>query len=251
MITTDPDQLARVADTLGQAIQDARAGTKVKLPVIAHADAAGLVMEMHRVLDQAIAARSAEAAEQGLAIACSVGCNACCAAPVLVSEAEAIAVAEWLADRPADQARFATAYRTWKKRVGPSGRALELARDDDARRAAAIELRRRNVMCAFNHEGACTVYDARPARCRMAHALDTNAACGPDGDGQVRYFEHQRSEETFAEQEPMRGALHHALRPTGGLALLCSSVFEKLFARAPRNADCPCGSGKKFKHCCA
>ena len=85
----------------------------------------------------------------------------------------------------------------------------------------------------------------------MAHALDTSAACGPDGDGQVRYFEHLRTEETFAEQEPMRGALHHALRPNGGLELLCSSVFRMLFARAPRNADCPCGSGMKDKHCCA
>ncbi|HEY0252899.1 MAG TPA: SEC-C metal-binding domain-containing protein [Kofleriaceae bacterium] len=251
MITSDPDRLAKVADELGIAIREAQAGARVRLPVVAHEDAAGLVMVMHRQLDAAITERSEEARAQGHVIACGVGCNACCTAPVLVSEGESIAVAEWLAEHPDVAARFATAYRAWKKGIGETGRAVEQARTDEARAAAARAMRKNLVMCAFNQDGACTIYDARPARCRMAHALGSPDACSPEGGGQVQYFQHERTEETFAEQEPMRGALHHALRPNAGLELLCSSVFRMLFARSPRNGPCPCGSGKRFKHCCA
>lgn len=246
-----PERLARVAAELGVAIRQARAGERVRLPVIQVAEAAGLVMVMHAKLDAVIAERSAEAATRGLAIACSAGCSACCASPLLVSEGEAVAVAAWLGEQPEVRARFAAAYPAWNRAVGTAGAALEQARTDGARHAAAKQLRALHVMCAFNRDGLCTIYDVRPARCRKVHALDTNASCGPDSDGQVRYFEHLATEATFEEQEPMRGALHHALRPNGGLELLCSSVHRMVTARVPRNAPCACGSGKKSKHCCA
>lgn len=251
MITSDPERLAGIANTLGAAVREAQAGKRVRLPVLAAEDAAGLVMVMHAQLDAAIAERDAEAAARGLHIACGAGCTACCTSPLLVSEAEAVTVAAWLADHPAERARFAAAYPAWKRAVGAAGDAIARARTDDDRTAAARELRLREVMCAFNREGLCEIYEARPARCRKAHALDTNAACAATSDGQVRYFEHARTEMTFEEQEPMRGAIHHALRPNGGLELLVEAVHRLLAARVPRNAPCPCGSGKKSKHCCA
>jgi Fe-S-cluster containining protein len=251
VITRDPERLTAIANALGAAVRDAQAGKRVRLPVIPAEDAAGLVMVMHAQLDGAIAERAAEAVGQGLHIACGAGCSACCTAPLLVSEGEAVTVAAWLADRPDERARFAAAYPVWKKAAGAAGDAVMRARSDDDRAAAARELRRRDVMCAFNRDGLCTIYDARPARCRKVHALDSNAACGATGDGQVRYFEHARTEMTFEEQEPMRGAIHHALRPNGGLELLVEAVHRLLAARVPRNAPCPCGSGKKSKHCCA
>jgi hypothetical protein len=250
LITRDDERLARVASTLGEAIRQAHAGERVRLPVIQAADAAGLVMVMHAQLDAAISERTKEAADNGLVIACSAKCSACCASPLLVSEGEAVAVAAWLGEQPEIRAQFATAYPAWKKAVGTAGETLEQARTDEAREAAARALRKQHVMCAFNRDGLCTIYDARPARCRKVHALDTNAACGPDGDGKVQYFEHRQTEATFEEQEPMRGALHHALRPNSGLELLCSSVHRMINARLPRNAPCACGSGKKAKHCC-
>ena len=251
MITTDPDRLAGIANALGAAVRDAQAGKRVRLPVIAAEDAAGLVMVMHAQLDAAIGERAAEASAKGLKIACAAGCTACCTSPLLVSEGEAVTLAAWLADHPDEQARFAAAYPVWKRATGSAGDAVTNARTDEARAAAVRELRKRDAMCAFNREGLCTIYEARPARCRKVHALDTNAACGSTGDGQVRYFEHARTEMTFEEQEPMRGAIHHALRPNGGLELLVEAVHRLLIARVPRNAPCPCGSGKKLKHCCA
>jgi len=241
VIATDPDRLQGIANALGAAVRDASAGKRVRLPVIAAEDAAGLVMVMHAQLDAAIAAREAEAAAQGLKIACSPKCTACCTSPLLVSEAEAVTVAAWLADHPEIHAQFAAAYPAWKRAIGSTTGASSRVR----------ELRMLEVMCAFNREGLCTIYEARPARCRKAHALDTNAACAATSDGQVRYFEHARTEMTFEEQEPMRGAIHHALRPNGDLELLVEAVHRLTTARMPRNAPCPCGSGKKLKHCCA
>ena len=251
-ITEDPERLAQVAGALGAAIREARPGVRVRLPVIQPGDAAGLVMAMHAQLDDAIDERTVAAAAEGLHIACSAGCSSCCVSPLLVTEGEAVTVAEWLKldENKAIRAQFLAAYPAWKRGIGDAGAALERARTDEERRDAAMQLKRRAVMCAFNREGLCTIYASRPARCRKALALDTNAACGVEGDGVVKYFEHVRTEMTFEEQEPMRAALHHALRPNGNLELLCSAVQRLLGASVSRNDACPCGSGQKYKKCC-
>lgn len=251
-ITSDPARLAAVAGQLADAVQEAERDGRVRLPVIQPGDAAGLVMVMHDQLDAAIDERSAQATAEGHHIACSAGCSSCCVAPVLVTEGEAVTVAEWLKlpDNAAVRARFTAAYPAWKRGIGSTAEALHRARTDDERRAAAIELKRKNTMCAFNANGLCSIYPARPSRCRKAHALETNANCGAEGDGQVRYYEHERTELTFEEQEPMRAALHHALRPGSGLELLCAAVNRLLGAQIGRNEPCPCGSGQKYKRCC-
>jgi hypothetical protein len=69
VITSDPERLVKVATALGEAISEAEAGKRVRLPVIQPADAAGLVMTMHVQLDGAIAERSEEAARLGHHIA--------------------------------------------------------------------------------------------------------------------------------------------------------------------------------------
>ena len=247
-ITRDPERLSRVASQLGAAMREG--GGRVRLPVLQPGDAAGLVMTMHAELDAAIDERSAQAAAEGHHIACSAGCSSCCVTPVLVTEGEAVTVAEWLRDHDQERAWFAAAYPAWQRGLGSTIQAMHAARNDADRRAAAIEHKRKNVMCAFNREGLCSIYEARPARCRRAHALDTNAHCGSEGDGQVKYFEHARTEMTFQEQEPMRAALHHALKPAGGLELLPAAVHRLLAGTVGRNDPCPCGSGQKYKRCC-
>jgi Fe-S-cluster containining protein len=251
-ITSDPERLSRVAGEIGKAVQAAGHGLRVRLPVIQSADAAGLVMVMHAELDNAIEERSAAAAAEGQYIACSAGCSSCCVSPLLVTEGEAVTVAEWL-KLPANaevRAHFIAAYPAWRQRIGATAQAIERATTDEERRAAAIELKRKGVMCAFNREGLCSIYEPRPSLCRKTLALDTNEKCGSQGDGIVKYFEHARTEMTFDEQEPMRAALHHSLRPGAGLELLCSAVNRLLGATVGRNDPCPCGSGQKYKKCC-
>jgi hypothetical protein len=255
-ITHDPQRLAEIAGELGAAIRAADRGGRVRLPVVQPPDAAGLVLAMHDALDDAIDERSAMAAARGHHVACSAGCSSCCVAPVLVTEGEAVTVAEWLKlpENAEVRAQFAQRFSGWKAGLGATIDAIHGAntgaQTDDERRAAAIAVKTRNVMCAFNRDGLCSIYPARPARCRKAHALETSAHCGVEGDGQVKYFEHARTEVTFQEQERMRAVLHHALRPGAGLELLCAAVHRLLDARIGRNDPCPCGSGAKYKKCC-
>jgi uncharacterized protein len=42
-----------------------------------------------------------------------------------------------------------------------------------------------------------------------------------------------------------------AQRLTPGLSMGDSTTYRRVATKIGRNDPCPCGSGKKFKHCCA
>jgi len=244
---TDPERLQQVALALADAISAREEGRLVKLPVLQRADAAGLVELMHAELDDAIARRDAQI---GARMACHKGCTACCRVAVVVTEGEAVAVAEWLRVHADARARFATAYGTWRATLGELVEQAGKQHDTAAAHAWNREVQQRRAMCAFNHEGACTIYPVRPAVCRKAHALDTNAHCDSTSE-QLEYFAHPETEELDEAQGPMRVALHGALQRPAHFDLLCASVHRLLAtAAAGRNDPCPCGSGKKHKKCC-
>ena len=166
---TDSDRLQRVAQALAEAI-DARArGKKVSLPVIQPADAAGLMGIMYAQLDDAIARRDAQI---GARMACHKGCSSCCTSTVLVTEGEAVAIAEWLRlpENADARTRFDAAYAAWSEQLGDL--LVQDERDADANQAWMRSVPQRHVMCAFNVEGACTVYPVRPGICRKTHALE-------------------------------------------------------------------------------
>jgi hypothetical protein len=245
----DPERLQRVATELADAVNAREQGKQVRLPVIQRADAAALTNLMHAQLDEAIARRDAEI---GPRMACSKGCNSCCVSPVLITEAEAVAVVEWLRD-PAHadvRTRFEVAYPTWRHTLGELAAQSGDPRTPEQTREWCLLVQQRQAMCAFNHEGACSIYPVRPALCRKAHALDTNQHCNNDG-AKVQYYQHPETENAYEEQRPMKFALHMALRPNGRLDLLCTAVNRLLGGSAAgRNDPCPCGSGKKYKKCC-
>jgi Fe-S-cluster containining protein len=243
----DRERLERVATALAEAVSAREEGKQVRLPVIQRADAAALTNFMHEQLDDAIARRDAEI---GARMACKKGCNQCCSAAVLITEGEAIAVAEWLRENPDVRARFEAAYVGWSAKIGTLAAESGDQRDANETRAWALRIQERQAMCAFNHEGACSIYPVRPALCRKAHALDTNQFCATDG-GKVQYYQHPETENVYESQRPMKFALHMAVRPNGRLDLLCAAVHRLLGGSAAgRNDPCPCGSGKKFKKCC-
>ncbi len=242
------ERLQRVALGLAEAVAARSEGKQVRLPVVARADAAGLIGVMHAQLDDAITRRDAQI---GARMACPKGCSSCCVAPGLVTDGEAVAVAEWLrAPEHADvRARFDAAYTTWRDKLGELVAEASQPRDPDENLEWCMKAKRREAMCAFNHEGACSIYPVRPALCRKTHALDTNAYCGSDG-GKVSYYEHPETEGIYEQQHEMRFALHSALRPSGHLDLLCAAVHRLLGGgTVGRNEPCPCGSGKKYKKC--
>jgi hypothetical protein len=254
-ITRDPARLGAVASALGEASRAINNGERVRLPVLKNADAAGINFAMMAEFDDAIAERSANIANEGLVMACNKGCNACCVAPLVVSESEAVTVAEWLSlpENAEIKAQFLAKLPLWKRTGGEEAVAVvKNTETPEMRRTAAIAYTRKGAMCAFNHEGACSIYPARPARCRMAHALVDNSHCGQWGDGQINYYMHDRTQITFDEQEDIRQAMHFAMRQNAPFELLCSAVDRLLGASASvgRNDPCPCGSGQKYKRCC-
>jgi Fe-S-cluster containining protein len=238
------EHLLRLALSLAQAFEDGEEDPRrIKLPVVTSADAADLVGLMHDQLDDAISHRDAEI---GARMACHKGCNACCASPVVVSEGEAVAVVEWLRDHPDVRARFDAKYPKWRETLGP----LATAPDPSESRAWTEKVQRAQAMCAFNHEGACSIYPVRPSICRKAHALDTSANC-TSLDVPVQYYHHPETEQLYAAQRPMKVGLHHALRRGARLDLLCTAVHRLVgSSTVGRNDPCPCGSGKKHKKCC-
>lgn len=243
----DRERLERVATALADAISARAQGKQVKLPVIQRADAAALANFMNAQLDDAIARRDAEI---GARMACVKGCNNCCTLPVLVHEGEAIAIAEWVRHRADVRARFEAEVPRWRDALGELVDQAGDPRDAEQQSAWFTRVTRRRVMCAFNHEGMCSIYPVRPAVCRKAHALDTSEHC-KTADGEVQYYQHPETEDTHESQRAMRSALHAAMRPGGRLDLLSSAVHRLLGgAAAGRNDPCPCGSGKKFKKCC-
>ena len=253
-ITQDPARLSAVAGALREAARKIDSGQRVRLPVIKTADAAGISFAMMAEFDAAITERTAHIARDNFVLACHKGCNSCCYPPVVVSESEAVMVAEWLS-LPANaevRARFLANLPQWRRAVGDASAAVIAAKTAEERRTTAITYTRKEALCAFNHEGACSIYPARPARCRMAHALVDNTHCAPWSDGQINYYTHHRTQITFEEQEDMRGVMHAAMRHDAPYEHLSNAVDRLLGASASigRNDPCPCGSGKKYKRCC-
>ncbi len=158
--------------------------TRAKLVVDA-ADAVGIAESVTTEIDKGTRARAGLAAQRGTPIACAAGCNACCEEPVMVLLPEALRVARWLArpENASARERFVARYPAWREAAGDGVDTLaELSADPNgSERYSAAHRRqwRKRVMCAFDHDGRCSIYEVRPLLCRDAHALETNERCVP------------------------------------------------------------------------
>jgi hypothetical protein len=202
---------------------------------VAKADAVLISEKLQDAVEQAATARSAEAARMGLKIACSAGCDYCCAQLVMVWLPEAMRVAEFLKlpENTAAREGFLARYPAWKERVGDAGDRMgtitaELKTQEHLNEHIAYW--RKNIMCALNHEGMCTVYAARPVVCRTCHALDTNEHCRGYTSHKVPAGLKFPPLDNFADKaSTINASMHHAL---GGGArrtvALCQAVYELL-----------------------
>jgi len=204
-------------------------------------DAVAITGELHRELDEATAHRSAASRRMGKPLACAPGCTGCCEELVMVFEPEAMRVARWLAQpEQADaKAAFLAGYAAWKAQVGDAPERLgDLFESGDAAAhlAAHVEQWKRRILCAFNRDGLCTIYDVRPLVCRNAHAVGTAARCYGDSEDPTPPTR-VVSAELDAWVERARGgvrAAHHALGgPRQRPAALCEAVYRLLSPTAP------------------
>ena len=95
---------------------------------------------------------------------CSKGCSACCHNPAIISEFEAMLIAE-STGRPA----------ATPKRV------FDLTADVEARRE--YHSHHAGVACGFLKDDLCSIYAHRPTVCRVQHSLE-NSAAGCEGGRQ-------------------------------------------------------------------
>jgi Fe-S-cluster containining protein len=181
----DEDELARLIGRLGEKPEYAL-GTRAFDEHIDDDDAAEIAEAMQRSLEKGLALREAESKRKRLRIVCARGCNVCCEELVVVYLPEAMAVARWLKSAAGAEARawFLEKYPSWRERAGDGiEREADLNADwtrrEEYERAHKEQWQRR-VMCAFNHDGACSIYPVRPMLCREGHAVDTNARCCVD-----------------------------------------------------------------------
>jgi Fe-S-cluster containining protein len=168
-------------DQVVAAVLDHRDG-RCHLRVLSDADAEALAAGLHQRADRLGAERAEIAGAEGLAIACEKGCSACCRVPVMVYEAEAIAVARWLSRPGNDAAResFERRYPAWRAALGELLDALverHAAGDFESAGRLYNEISDRDQLCAFNRDGACSIYPVRPNACRYFIALETSEHC--------------------------------------------------------------------------
>ena len=181
----DEDELARLMERLTNRPEYAL-GTRPFRERIDDDDAAEIAEAMQRELEKGLAAREELARRKRLRIVCARGCNVCCEELVVVYLPEAMAVARWLRSAAGAEARarFVEKYPSWRQRAGDGiEREADLNADwtrrEEYERAHKEQWKRR-VMCAFNHDGACSIYPVRPMLCREGHAVETNARCCVD-----------------------------------------------------------------------
>lgn len=249
-----------------QALAEHSAGKRVHLPIVQRGDVLVVTAGLHRSLDAVAAQREVQVRREGSSVACTAGCSSCCHTAVVVHEPEALLVAALL-ERPEHaeaRAHFLAAYPAWQQELGKDVERIRtlhaMGRYDDAERVF-FRLQERRVMCAFNRDGLCTVYEARPGICRNTHALDTAEHCQPGGAHRPTVAGHEAMDFLMEQLPRVTATLQDALHRTDGGApdALCSAVHRLLTAppapaapaaRPSANAPCPCGSGAKFKHCC-
>jgi len=249
------ERMAALVDALAAAAEKVVRREPVRLPVVRPAEAEALARVLHAEMDAGVAAREEAIAGSGHTLACARGCSACCEIVLMSYESEALAVARYLArpENRAARAHFAAAYPAWRAAAGDlADRAREASARGDVEGvgAAASEAALRHVLCAFNKEGACTVYEVRPNVCRGCHALDTAEHCTAGGADKPTVMEFPPLDAFMARIRPLHMAAHAALRGAVAPEPLCDAVRRLLTPAVSRNAPCPCGSGKKYKRCC-
>jgi Fe-S-cluster containining protein len=209
-------------------------------------DAIAITTGLQVDLDEAAAARARAAARMNKPLACAPGCSGCCEELVMVFRPEVLRIARWL-QQPANAAarqRFLDAYPAWKARVGDAPIELEamfVAGDNPAFLAQYRAQWRKRILCAFNQDGLCTIYDVRPMVCRNAHAVGTSAHCvGDDPSGKIP--DRMESAQFDAWYEQARGAVRAAHHAIGGPKQRPASVVEAVHAILIGEATAPAGS---------
>jgi len=138
------------------------------------------MLPVFQKLTNTIVARAVERSEEaGRAISCKAACGACCRQPLLISEAEAFALADLIENMPSERRRLIKqrfregrqhfAELDWYGRFdGMSEEATKGKSDELGQRFVALlsEYIAQGVACPFLEDESCSIYEDRPLICR-------------------------------------------------------------------------------------
>jgi Fe-S-cluster containining protein len=124
------------------------------------ADLLSIVASAHKEFDRAFASAPAEARA---AVACRAGCDACCHVPVGVQAHEVLIAAQHVQTHFSPEDLDALIARAAIHRAAFAGR-------------SNLERTALRTPCSLLHEGACSIYEARPEACRSHHSHNA-ASC--------------------------------------------------------------------------
>jgi Fe-S-cluster containining protein len=231
---TLPELVAELASDLGYAT-----GAKKFPHAISEEQAIELALVLMRNVSERADARARAAVENGVTIACGVGCTGCCEEMVIIAEPEALLIRKFLRapENAIARAHFLDAFARWRARAGDAPErlaALTVSNDDrSAYTEAHTAYWRTRNLCAFNRDGACTIYPVRPLVCRNAHAVETSERCYGDYSGgeQAKQIEFRPMAELLRQAHHLLQAAHNAItdRPNQHQSV-CVAVHRLLHA---------------------
>ena len=142
--------------------------------------------------DSAVVGMAADKTQsEGGQISCRAGCGACCRQLVPVSEAEAVYLAELVAEMPPE--RQALVRQRFQEALLALGEPLmERMRDTtklaelDKRRELGQEYFSRGVPCPFLENESCSIYEHRPMSCREYLVTSPAGKCKTPGPETIR-----------------------------------------------------------------
>ncbi|MBI4981519.1 hypothetical protein HZC30_08270 [Candidatus Woesearchaeota archaeon] len=152
---------------------------------------AALVMDMFLSrLEEVIEDTKSKAAERGIPVTCSKGCDVCCSQPISGSFFEGVLMELYLEANPPIKEQFLTKYDSWRSRIGDPqeyGQTLQSAiralvngsKDvsDYVRNAVDNFNQREKISCPFLEERSCSIYPVRPVACRQLLSIDDPIKC--------------------------------------------------------------------------
>lgn len=186
-------------------------------------------------VDKGVDARAAAIAQTANVVACKRGCNGCCEEPIMIFRPEAARVWQWL-ERPANKEvrlAFLAAYPAWKAKIGDTVEKLSEVFETDSENYVShhVDAWRKGVLCAFNHDGECTIYPVRPIVCRTAHALGTSEHCSGASEKAAERATFVPLDDFVRRTRLLLAATHNATKGSRGRPrALPQAVYEMLQA---------------------
>jgi len=201
---------------------------------MSHGEAADVIADLYVAHQDAVRRLPVVAEELGHEIACQRGCHECCYELVLVTAAEAHVMALELL-RPENAVlleRFEAQADDWldasEARAQRACVALAAA-DWPTYLEKRREHHRARQLCPLNQDGECTLYDARPLRCRSAWVVDSADRCGPDVEPRPQLVSYPAYEQFLAMTRRLSSGLQEAVgRPGERRQSLPYAVCEEL-----------------------